>query len=139
MAKQAKPGGMIKRWRGMTPFDRAGPAKRMRASGARLIVMLLLATSPCAFVVIPSPAAQNNRGAQLAAMCAACHRLDGMDKGIPAIIGLDEKKFADAMAEFKSGKRKSQIMSVVVHSLSDEEIADLAHYLATRQKGAERP
>lgn len=130
---------MIKRWRGMTPFDRAGPAKRMRASGARLIVMLLLATSPCAFVVIPSPAAQNNRGAQLAAMCAACHRLDGMDKGIPAIIGLDEKKFADAMAEFKSGKRKSQIMSVVVHSLSDEEIADLAHYLATRQKGAERP
>jgi cytochrome c553 len=139
MAKQTTPGGMIKRWRGMTPFERAGPAKRMRASGARLIVMLLLATSPCAFVVIPSPAAQNNRGAQLAAMCAACHRLDGMDKGIPAIIGLDEKKFADAMAEFKSGKRKSQIMSVVAHSLSDEEIADLAHYLATRQEGAERP
>jgi cytochrome c553 len=117
---------MIKRWRGMTACDRAGLAKRMRASGARLIVMLLLATSPCAFVVIPSPAAQNNRGAQLAAMCAACHRLDGMDKGIPAIIGLDEKKFADTMAEFKSGKRESQIMSVVAHSLSDEEIADLA-------------
>ena len=130
---------MIKRWRSMTPFDRAGPAKRMRASDARLIVMLLLATSPCGFVVIPSSAAQNNRGAQLAAMCAACHRLDGMDKGIPAIIGLDEKKFADAMAQFKSGKRESQIMSVVARSLSYEEIADLAKYLATRQKGTERP
>jgi cytochrome c553 len=139
MAKQATPAGMIKRWRGTTPCDRTGPANRLRASGARLIVTLLLATSPCAFLVLPSPAAENSRGAQLAAMCAACHRLDGMDKGIPPIIGLDEKKFADTMAEFKSGKRESQIMSVVARSLSDEEIADLAHYLATRQKGAERP
>ena len=118
MAKQATPWGMIKRRRGMTPFERAGPAKRMRASGARLIVTLLLATSPCAFVVIPSPAAQNNRGAQLAAMCAACHRLDGMDKGIPTIIGMDEKKLTELMAEFKSGKRASQIMSVVARSRS---------------------
>ena len=30
-------------------------------------------------------------------------------------------------------------MSVVARSLSDEEIADLAKYLATRQKGSERP
>jgi sulfide dehydrogenase cytochrome subunit len=139
MAKQATPWGMIKRRRGMTPFERAGPAKRMRASGARLIVTLLLATSPCAFVVIPSPAAQNNRGAQLAAMCAACHRLDGMDKGIPTIIGMDEKKLTELMAEFKSGKRASQIMSVVARSLSDEEVADLAKYLAGRQKGSEHP
>jgi cytochrome c553 len=111
----------------------------MLTNGTRLIVTLLLAIGPIALIISSSPAAENNQGAQLAAMCAACHRLDGMDKGIPAIIGLDEKKFADAMAEFKSGKRKSQIMSVVAHSLSDEEIADLAHYLATRQKGAERP
>jgi cytochrome c553 len=90
-------------------------------------------------VVLPSPAAESNRGAQLAAMCAACHRLDGLDQGIPSIIGLDEKKLAGIMAEFKSDKRKSQIMSVVARSLSDEEIADLAQYLASRQKGSERP
>jgi cytochrome c553 len=42
------------------------------------------------------------------------------------------------MAEFKSGKRESQIMSVVAHSLSDEEIADLALSCDTT-KGAERP
>jgi cytochrome c553 len=72
-------------------------------------------------------------------MCAACHRLDGLDQGIPSIIGLDEKKLAGIMAEFKSDKRKSQIMSVVARSLSDEEIADLAQYLASRQKGSERP
>jgi cytochrome c553 len=139
MAKQAIPAAMLKRRRGTTPYDRASSAKRVRASGARLIVMLLLATSPFGFFALPSPAAENNRGAQLAAMCAACHRLDGMDKGIPSIVGIDEKKLSDMLAEFKSGKRTSQIMSVVARSLSDEEIADLAQYLAARPKGAERP
>ena len=110
----------------------------MLANGTRLIVMLLLAIGPIA-LIFSSPAAENNQGAQLAAMCAACHRLDGLDKGIPSIIGLDEKKLAGMMAEFKSDKRKSQIMSVVARSLSNEEIAELAHYLAARQKGAEQP
>ena len=106
---------------------------------ARTFIALLLSTGPLAFIVHPSPAAENNQGAQLAAMCAACHRLDGLDKGIPSIIGLDEKKLADMMAEFKSNKRTSQIMNVVARSLSDEEIAELAHYLATRKKGSEQP
>jgi sulfide dehydrogenase cytochrome subunit len=138
MAWQATPVGRFKRRRGMSLCDRARSTERTGAIG-RLIVTLLLATSPFAFLALPSPAAENSRGAQLAAMCAACHRLDGLDKGIPTIIGLDEKKLTDKMAEFKSGKRTSQIMNVVARSLSDEEIADLAHYLATREKGAERP
>jgi cytochrome c553 len=111
----------------------------MARQATRLIATLLLAAVPIALIIFSSPAAENNQGAQLAAMCAACHRLDGLDKGIPSIIGLDAKKLAGMMAEFKSDKRKSQIMSVVARSLSDEEIADLAHYLATRQKGSERP
>jgi sulfide dehydrogenase cytochrome subunit len=110
-----------------------------QAAPARAFIALLLATGPLAFMVHPSPAAENSQGAQLAAMCAACHRLDGLDKGIPSIIGLDEKKLAGMMAEFKSDKRQSQIMGVVARSLTDEEVADLAHYLATRQKGSERP
>jgi sulfide dehydrogenase cytochrome subunit len=110
-----------------------------QAAPARTFIALLLSTGPLALIVHPSPAAENNQGAQLAAMCAACHRLDGLDKGIPSIIGLDENKLAGMMAEFKSDKRKSQIMGVVARSLTDAEVADLAHYLATRQKGSERP
>ena len=45
-------------------------------------------------------AADNERGAQLAAMCASCHRLDGEDKGVPAIVGMDNEKLAEAMAAF---------------------------------------
>jgi len=132
MTWQAAPARTFKRGRRTTPSNR-------EKSATRLIVTLLLAIGPIALIISSSPAAENNQGAQLAAMCAACHRLDGLDKGIPSIIGLDEKKLAGMMAEFKSDKRKSQIMSVVARSLSDEEIADLAHYLATRQKGSERP
>jgi sulfide dehydrogenase cytochrome subunit len=139
MAWQATPAGTFKRRRGRTLCDREKSIERVLANGTRLIVTLLLAIGPIALIIFPSRAAEYNRGAQLAAMCAACHRLDGLDEGIPSIIGLDEKKLTDMMAEFKSGKRTSQIMNVVARSLSDEEIADLAHYLAARQEGSERP
>ena len=109
-----------------------------QANATRLMMVLSLAASPLVLVALPS-LAENDQGAQLAAMCAACHRLDGLDQGIPSIIGLDESKFAGIMAEFKSDARKSQIMGVVARSLSDAEIADLARYLAARQKRSERP
>lgn len=107
------------------------------ANGARRIIALLMATSPFVFVVYSSAVAENNRGAQLAAMCASCHRLDGQDRGIPSIVGIDKRKLVDTMEDFKSGKRLSQIMQVVARSLSTEEIAVLADYLAARQKGSE--
>ena len=97
---------------------------------------LLLAIGPIALIIFSSPAAENNQGAQLAAMCASCHRLDGLDKGIPSIIGLDENKLAGMMAEFKSDKRKSQIMGVVARSLSDEEVADARALSRDTTKGS---
>lgn len=72
-------------------------------------------------------------------MCASCHRLDGRDHGIPSITGLDEKKLVETMEAFRSGKRSSQIMNVVARSLSGEDIAALAAYLAVQPKGAEQP
>jgi cytochrome c553 len=139
MAWQATPARTFTYRRGRTLCDRGKSIERVLANGMRLMMALSLAGSLFVLVVLPSAAAESNRGAQLAAMCAACHRLDGLDQGIPSIIGLDEKKLVGILAEFKSDKRKSQIMSVVARSLSDEEIADLAQYLASRQKGSERP
>jgi cytochrome c553 len=132
VARQAAPARICERGRRRRPRNR-------EKSATRLIATLLLAIFPIVLIVFSSPAAENNRGAQLAAMCAACHRLDGQDQGIPSIIGLDENKLAGMMAEFKSNKRKSQIMGVVARSLNDEEVAEVAHYLAARKKGAEQP
>jgi cytochrome subunit of sulfide dehydrogenase len=84
-------------------------------------------------------AADNERAAQLAAMCASCHRLDGRDKAIPPIVGMDKQRFSEAMAAFKSGTRSSSIMHAVALQFSDAEIALLADYLATRPKESKRP
>jgi cytochrome c553 len=139
MAWQLTLAGTFTLRRGRTSYD-AKPTEWTIANGARrIIIALLMATSPFMFVVNPGAAAENNRGTQLAAMCASCHRLEGRDHGIPSIIGLDKKKLVDTMEAFKSGKRSSQIMQVVARSLSTEEIAALADYLAARQKGSEQP
>jgi cytochrome c553 len=119
--------------------DRAKPIERTAPKGARRIIALLMAIGPFVLFVHQSAGAENNQGAQLAAMCASCHRLDGRDQGIPSIVGLDEKQLADMMEAFRSGKRSSQIMNVVARSLSTEEIAALAAYLASQQRGPKQP
>lgn len=83
-------------------------------------------------------AADNERGAELAAMCVSCHRLDGRDRGIPSIIEMDKKTFTDAMAAFKSGARSSSIMHAVALQLSDAEIATLASYLGALPRAGKR-
>ena len=72
-------------------------------------------------------------GAQLAAVCASCHRLDGRDRGIPSIIGLDEATLVADMRAFKSGERPGQIMRVMSLSLTAEDFAAVARYLAQRK------
>jgi cytochrome subunit of sulfide dehydrogenase len=109
------------------------------ASSMRQIIALSIAASLVILVADRSAAADNDRGAQLAATCASCHRLDGRDRGIPSIVGLSGEKFADVMHAFKSGERSSKIMHAVTLSLSDEEIGILAQYLAAQRKETQRP
>ena len=139
MAWQLTPAATSKLRGGRTPCGRAKSLEPRLASGARPIIALLAILSLFPFGAQRSTASENEQGAQLAAMCAACHRLDGRDQGIPSIIGLDPKKLSEAMEAFRSGKRSSQIMSVVARSLSTEEIAALAEYLATQKRGSEQP
>ena len=75
-------------------------------------------------------AADTNQGGQLAATCASCHRLDGSDKDISNIIDLGEAKIAGVLFAYRSSASPSHIMHAVALSLSDEEIASVAHYLA---------
>ena len=110
-----------------------------RAPNIRQVIALSISASLVIFVANRSAAADNDRGAQLAATCASCHRLDGRDKGIPSIIGLDEETLTRAMQAFKSGERSSQIMHVMSLSLSNDEIVTLARYLSTLRVEGKRP
>ena len=101
------------------------------ASNVRQTFVLSIAASLVILLADRGTAAGNDRG-------ASCHRLDGHDKGIPSIVGLDKEKLAGAMAAFKSGERSSQIMRAVALSLSDDEIATLAEYLAAQPAETKR-
>jgi sulfide dehydrogenase cytochrome subunit len=98
-----------------------------RIPGIALIAVLVcLAAQPCA-------AATDTQGAQLAAACASCHRVDGRDSGIPPVIGLDEVRIVKSLWAYRSGQRAGPIMHVVAAALSPEEIAAVAHYLAVQR------
>lgn len=84
-------------------------------------------------------AANADRGAELAALCASCHLLDGRNTGIPSIIGLSAEKLASKLQAFKSNERSKLIMHAVSRSLSQEEIEALVHYLASRGKATKPP
>jgi cytochrome subunit of sulfide dehydrogenase len=106
--------------------------------GSTEIIVLSMVASLVVSVAERSFAADNGQGAQLAATCAACHRLDGHDRGLPAIVGLSEEQFVTVMKAFKSGERSGSIMRTVARSLSNEEIAILARYFAARGRETQR-
>jgi cytochrome c553 len=78
-------------------------------------------------------AAGADQGAQLAATCASCHRLDGDGTGIPSIIGLSEERLTNALLGYRASESPNHIMHAVALSLSDEEIASVARYVAAQE------
>jgi cytochrome c553 len=94
-----------------------------------------LATAASLFAIVTDEGrADEDRGAQLAALCASCHRLDGGDTGMPPIIGLSEDKLARALLGYRSSEGPGHIMRAIALSLTDQEIASVAHFLAARGK-----
>jgi cytochrome subunit of sulfide dehydrogenase len=84
-------------------------------------------------------AADTSQGAQLAATCASCHGPNGSDKGIPAIMGLDEQRIIAAMLAYRQSERPNHVMHAVAISLSDEELASVARYLAAHENDGNPP
>lgn len=86
----------------------------------------MLAVAPCG-------AADDGRGAQLAAMCAACHGPAGRAEGIPVIAGQEAERIKSAMLAYRARERPSHIMHAIAAALSDEELASVAAYLAANK------
>lgn len=70
-------------------------------------------------------------GEYLAGECTTCHRADGTDEGIPAIVGWETSRFATALHAYKAGARKHPVMEMIAGRLGDQEIAALAAYFET--------
>lgn len=71
-------------------------------------------------------------GKAKAAVCAGCHGANG--EGVapnPALAGKSEDVLAQALKDFKSGKRDNAIMKGMTAALSDADVANLAAYFAS--------
>jgi cytochrome c553 len=122
------------RWK-TSSWHRKNPSRSRAASAGRHALALSITAAGLLVFAPQSSVAENDQAAQLAATCASCHRLDGHDVGIPLITGLSEEKLRGVMQAFKSGERGGQIMHAIALSLSEEEMAIIAHYLAAQGKG----
>ena len=92
-----------------------------------LITLVGLSQAPTA---LAEPLSQ---GAMLSASCAGCHGTDGRSQGtIPPIHGRSAEFIRTSLQEFRSGKRPSTMMGRHARGYTDEEIALIAEYFATR-------
>jgi sulfide dehydrogenase cytochrome subunit len=145
MMTARRPGAavLVGAWRGWRSICKMLAACRAGFSTPKILgrslVLAIAAASPILLAVSARVAAANDQGEQIAAVCASCHRLDGGEKGIPSIIGLGEDRLTRAMLAYRLGERSSHIMRAMALSLSDEEIAAVARFLAAQGRKAEPP
>lgn len=78
-------------------------------------------------------------GRHLAQECSGCHRIDGIDNGIPSIVGWDAERFASTLRFYKTGARTNPVMVSVAGSLDEEQVAALAAYYGSLPKPAPGP
>jgi cytochrome subunit of sulfide dehydrogenase len=100
------------------------------------VSLVLLGTQVAAAA---AAAADADYGAQLAATCASCHGPAGGGQGIPSLAGRDEQTIISSMQAFRASEGPSHVMHAVALSLTEEELAIVAHYLATHVEEANSP
>lgn len=70
-------------------------------------------------------------GEYLASSCLTCHRSSGLGDGIPVISGWPRDTLIQALASYRSGDRKHQVMEMVSAAMAPEEAGSIAAYLET--------
>lgn len=77
-------------------------------------------------------------GRHLANECTSCHRIDGVDNGIPSITGWPVPAFVETMKFYQSGARPNPVMVSVSQSLDEGQLAALAAFYGSLPKPAKK-
>ena len=90
-----------------------------------------------AFAQQPAPTGNAQQGATLASTCLGCHGIQGYrnaypDYAVPRLAGQHPEYLVAALKEYRSGARQYPTMHLQALSLSDQDIADVAAYLASK-------
>ncbi len=93
---------------------------------AAAFAVLAVTGSPALFSSHAMAAAKPDKVAQ----CAPCHGNDGISTaaGFPNLAGQKGLYLAQALKDFRVGKRNNEVMNLMAKTLSDDEIQALAEY-----------
>lgn len=104
----------------------------MPRNGLLWAVPALLALLPLGLASAPAQAGDAAAGAEKAVNCRQCHGREGisLQPDVPNIAGQKEYYLVQSMKAYRDGTRKSDMMTFIAETLSDEDIADLAAYFS---------
>ena len=109
---------------------------RFRTAALRVAIVPVLAVP--ALLVPPGAKSDEGRtialGRHLAQECTGCHRIDGVDNGIPSIIGWPAHEFVTTLKFYQEGARVNPVMVSVAKSLNEDQVKALALYYGSLPK-----
>ena len=119
--------------------DAQAPTSEAPASSAADLPAAATAT-----VLAPAPApsatsvGEASRGKGLVYTCRGCHGVTGYKNAyptykVPKLGGQSEVYLLNALNEYRKGERKHPTMQAQANSFSEQDIADIATYLASRK------
>ncbi len=96
------------------------------------------ATTPAGAAEVAAKPGDAKVGQAKAAVCGACHGLDGnsSDPQYPKLAGQSEQYIARQLTDFKSGKRQNPIMLGMATPLSPQDMHDIGAYFASQKSRA---
>ncbi len=88
-----------------------------------------------------SPAADLESGRKILKQCQTCHGKDGYAKIpiAPHIAGEPQEYLVEQLLAFKNGSRRHEMMTLVVASLTEQQIADVSAWYAAHKVVATLP
>lgn len=101
--------------------------------------LLAALTAPSAGFAAASVTGNPQAGKDKVYTCHGCHGVPGYDNAypnyhVPRIAGQNEQYLINALHEYQNGDRTHPTMTAQADSLSDQDIADIAAYLASFAK-----
>jgi cytochrome c553 len=116
--------------------DQTGLPPGLRRTLLALALALALGLASWSIAAAEDDAKLKSYGRHLAQECTGCHRIDGVDNGIPSIVGWDAQRFMTTLRFYQAGARTNPVMVSVAKSLDADQVAALAAYYGSLPKPA---